>query len=241
MAIPPVIINPMASIVIALMKTQSDSINLSAIELAERTHTRLFTVYVAWLVFAAIVSAILTWVVWRAGNKQQDAVIAETGERTAKLERVASDSKTAQQRVEIQLAAARTAQAAAEQSLLEIQERIKWRDLVDRAKFVAFLKQYKSGPVLIRCSSGNVEARNFVVEIDSALKEAGWQESSVNIRDIMIPEPIGLIFWIHSADSMPDHATALQNAFETVGIPTTTTINASVEEGDLVLVVGSKP
>src|ERR1700730_1150232 len=241
MAIPPTIINPMANIVIALMKTQSDPSSLSAIELGARTHARWFAVYVTWIVFAAIVSVILTWLLWRAGNKEQDAVIVETREETLILERAASDAKIAQQRVEIRLAEARTAQAAAEKSLLEIQERIKWRDLGDRAEFVSFLKQYEPGPVLIRCSSENAEARNFVVEIDSALKEAGRQESSVNLRDVMIPEPIGLIFWVHSADSIPEYAGALQLAFKAIDFPTRIETREAQERGTLVLVVGSKP
>jgi hypothetical protein len=236
---PPIVLNPIASIVIALMKNHSSI--PSAIELAERTHARLFTVYVAWLVFAAIVSAIFTWAVWRAGNRQQDAVIAETNERTAKLERDAADSKATQQRVEIQLAEARTAQAAAEKSLLEIQERISDRHLPDREKFVAFLKEYKRGPVDIRYSAGDTEAHRFAVEIDSALKAAGWSESRVNDRVIIVPEPVRLIFSVHSGDSIPDHAGAIQQAFKATNIPTETRTDEAQEKGTIVLIVGSKP
>ncbi len=60
--------------------------------------------YVVWIVIAAIVSAILTWAVWRAGNKQQDAVIAETNQRAAMLnERAAKlENDAAQARLELE-------------------------------------------------------------------------------------------------------------------------------------------
>ncbi len=87
-----------------------------------------------------------------------------------------------------------------DRNLQVLQEEIKPRHLTDRAKFIAFLKGYRRGPIEVRCSTEDVEARNFAVEIDNALKEAGW-ESRLNDHVILVPQPVGLIFWMHSVDS----------------------------------------
>ncbi len=225
---------------ISVVQVMSGSLTSSPIEVAVRSHRFWLGVYLAWILIAAIASVFLTWMLWKAGNRQQEAVVAETNERTAKLEGDAIDSKAAQQRVEIQLAEARTAQAAAERSLLELQEKIKPRHVPDRAKFVEFLRKSHQGPVEVRCSAGDVEARNFAVEIDGALKEAGWQ-SKLNDRVIMVPQPVGLLFWIHSAESVPEHAGSLQQAFKEIDFPTGAQTNQDIQEGSFVLVVGSKP
>jgi outer membrane murein-binding lipoprotein Lpp len=75
----------MQKVVSAMSTIQSDS---SPIESAARAHSNLFTVYVIVLVVSGIVAAILTVLVWRASNRQQDAVqafadarIAEANER----------------------------------------------------------------------------------------------------------------------------------------------------------------
>ena len=126
-----------------------------------------------------------------------------------------------------------------DRNLQLVQEDIKPRHLADRAKFIAFLKEYRRGPIEIRFSATDVEARNFAMEIDNALKEAGW-ESRLNDHVILVPQPVGLIFWMHSVDSIPDHAGSLQQAFKTLDIPTKVETSDTVEKGALVLVVGSK-
>jgi hypothetical protein len=126
-----------------------------------------------------------------------------------------------------------------DQDLRRLQVRIKPRHLADRAKFIAFLKEYRRGPVEVRCSGADLEARNFALEINSALKEAGW-DSRLNDNVMLFPQPVGLIFWIHSVDSIPDHAGSLQQAFKTIDIPTKVETYDNVGKGTFVLVVGSK-
>src|SRR5262245_4626644 len=86
-----------------------------------------------------------------------------------------------------------------DRALQAVQDRVKPRHLTDRAKFIAFLKEYRRGPVEVRCSGSDVEARNFAIEIDNALREAGW-DSRLNDNVILFPQPVGLILWIHSVD-----------------------------------------
>lgn len=118
--------SPIASTVIAMMNIQSDSSSPSAIEIAGKTHRNVFIGYLAWLVFAAVVTAVFTWAVWRASNRQQDEVVAATNERAknlehdnltlrtdltaesgkvAGLEKAASDALAEQQRVQTELVA----------------------------------------------------------------------------------------------------------------------------------------
>jgi len=86
-------LNPVVIITMAAIQNQSSSSNPSALEIATRTHTSLFRWYLVWLVIAAFISATFTWLVWRSGNRQQYAAIAETKERTAKLEKEAADAR----------------------------------------------------------------------------------------------------------------------------------------------------
>jgi hypothetical protein len=222
MALPPIIASPMASIVIALMKTQSDSSNPSAIELAERTHTRLLTVYVVWLVIAAIVTAFLTWAVWKAGNKQQEAVITEASGRTAKLEIAANDSKAAQQRVEIQLAEALTAQASAEKSLLELQERFAPRLIKpeQRKRFIDFMATRKKGKVSLKyVASDNNEPKQFALLLGSLLTASGCEVISPMHTFIATGAPMtGIELKVKNKDAPPIHAGYLQKAFEHIEI-----------------------
>lgn len=52
----------------------------SSVEVAASNHRFWFFIYLGWIVVAAIVSALFTGMLWRAGNRQQDAVIADTNE-----------------------------------------------------------------------------------------------------------------------------------------------------------------
>src|SRR5205823_10323415 len=90
---PAIVLSPIASAVIAAMQNQSVSSSPSTLEVAARTHRNFFIGYLIWIVLATLVSALLTWMVWRSGNRQQDAAIAETRERTAKLEKEAADAR----------------------------------------------------------------------------------------------------------------------------------------------------
>jgi len=113
----------------------------------------------------------------------------------------------------------------------------------DREKFVAFLKEYKSGPFEILCSLSDVEARNFALEIQRAFLEAGWKEVRLNGNVILAPQPTGLILWIRSVEEedLPPHGGAVQQAFKHINLPTALQTHEGQEKSTLILVVGSKP
>ena len=66
-------IMPIANTINAMINTQSSP---SPIEVAGRAHRTWFVVFVVWAVFSALVTALFTFLLWNAGNKQQDAVQA---------------------------------------------------------------------------------------------------------------------------------------------------------------------
>ena len=182
----------------------------------------------AWIVLAAIASAFLTWMLWRSGNLQQDAAISETNERTAKLEKEAAEL--------------RVKAADAEKSLLEVQEKLRPRHLPERDKFVSFLREHKSGRFQIEYSSNDVESRLFALEIEAAFTDAGWNEARIIPGALVIfPQPVGLVLQVHSVESAPEYAGAVQQAFKMINFPTRAEMNDKQLPNTLTLVVGAKP
>jgi len=133
--------------------------------------------------------------------------------------------------------------ADAERRLLELQERIQDRHLPDRDKFVSFLKESEQGLLEIRYSGDDPESGRFAREIESAFKEAGWNDVFIN-KDVLLimPKPEGLYFHVKSADSIPPWAGAIQEAFKVINIPMRKAEKHPDQDANtLVLVVGSKP
>jgi len=97
------------------MSIQSSPSNPTIIE-AGKTHRNLFVANLVWVLFASIVTGILTWLVWRASNKQQDLVTAELNAGTAAANAVAkvADEKAATANAEAEKAKADAAEANAE-------------------------------------------------------------------------------------------------------------------------------
>src|SRR5690349_9655596 len=75
----------------AAMAIQSIETNPLPIEEAGKAHRTWFIAFLIWTLFSALATALLTYFLWRAGNKQQDAIqsyanvrIAEAGDSAAK-------------------------------------------------------------------------------------------------------------------------------------------------------------
>ncbi len=80
----------MTEVISATIKNQSTSVSPSAIEEAGKWHTRVFIISIVWFIVAAIVTAVITYLLWRANNKQQDAVTADAIARIAESKALAS-------------------------------------------------------------------------------------------------------------------------------------------------------
>jgi hypothetical protein len=208
---------------------------------ASAAHRRLFTINVIWLTAAGLITVWLTWRVWVASNDEQSAITAAANERISAVEGESATAKTSLAKVEIELAEAKTRQAEAEAALLALQQKIRARHLPEREKFVAFLKNYERGPVEIQYSANDPESRLFALEIESAFKEAGWNEVFVNNNVLLVPQPIGLALVIQSTEAVPDYAGSVQEAFKLIDLPIRTELDEHGKPGSLILKVGAKP
>jgi hypothetical protein len=226
-----IVLSPMVSAVIAAMQNQSVSSSPSAVEGAARTHRNLFIGYLVWIVFAALVSAFFTWMVWRSGNRQQDAAISETNERAARLEKDAAE--------------ARTRQAEAERMLLEIQERFAPRTLIreQRDAFVKRLSDAPKGKVEVWVTMGDPEAYAFSSQLWNALKDVGFDVGSqLTPFTEFGPPPVGVTIQIRDKDNVPPSAEPIQRALEDAGIKAGGEVSLMSHDASVVYIrVGIKP
>lgn len=79
------------------LSTNSSTQSPSAIEFAARQQTRLFIMYVLVLIVAAALTTGFTILVWRAGNRYQEAVLADS---RVSIERVKADAQKEAARIE---------------------------------------------------------------------------------------------------------------------------------------------
>jgi hypothetical protein len=116
----------------------------------------------------------------------------ETG-KVAGLQIEAFNAKTAQQKVETDLAKQQERPAVAERSLLELQERIKPRRLTDKeaAALVALIRSFPPETIDFgyTAASGD-EGFNFAKQLMSLFKEGGWtvhnEDSITNHLEIQV-------------------------------------------------------
>jgi hypothetical protein len=130
--------NTIAATTIRVIAMQISQSNVpSAIEIATRANDREFKLYVVALLLLAFITAYLTWRLRRSDNNlneliRQDAIAQIT------------ETKTAQQRVELELSEQRERTAIAERALLELQEQQQPRhlDLAAQERIAAKLRRF---------------------------------------------------------------------------------------------------
>jgi hypothetical protein len=190
-------------IVMIIMAIQS--VGESAIDAASRRNGKLFAAYIVVLIVTALIIAVFTWLTWDSGNKVQDAIRQDADARireankgveklrndnlllsgsVAGLEKTASDAKTAQQKVEIQLAKQQERAAAAEARLLELQRGHLPRML--SADAIEFMRGKPTGTAEIMYRREDSEAALFAEFVFAWLGSNGWRVS----KPVPIPENI---------------------------------------------------
>lgn len=175
-------------------------------------------------------------------TKQADVKIAEANERTAsvslRLEEEARKRAEAQQET-----------AKAQQALVEKTEEIRLRQLPrhltpeQRARLVEILKSSPKGEVDIVCVLGDGEGFAFATELDGVLKAAGWTASGGGVSQVAYSggNPIGAGIIVHSSQTVPPYAAALQHAFELIGFPLPGAEKSDLPAGKVQLLIGNKP
>jgi hypothetical protein len=178
-----------------------------------------------------------------------DAARAKEGIANAEARSLEASAEVSRLRVTV--ANAETARAKAEKDLLELQERIKPRQLGEQKKpLVARLRALPKGDIEVRCPAGSPEAHHFARELAGAFTEAGW---NVTFRDnlIMVPTPMNLQLWLHTDQELaagkaiteqgPERAFSILDAFKLVNLPLEGHFNRDVPKDAVWLIVGFKP
>jgi hypothetical protein len=260
----------MTQMVAELGKQTSTSL-VSEIERASTQHARMFALSIVAIFLAAIATAVVTYLVWRSGNRVQSAIRSEADVRIADAQATAAQAnkevaearkETAQAlkeaailteragKLEVEGARQREKAATAEKELLELQLRVRPRTLgTQRGPLLsALIAASPKGPVEIRCVTGDGEGCAYANEIRDVLALAGWAPGAVLQAIVMVTGPtgkqgsaIGISMTLRSVNAAPARAETLQNAFESVGLPLNAMSQAGYPEDGVGIVVGSKP
>jgi hypothetical protein len=187
------------------------------------------------LVGLTVVVGGLAIMVGKASNQRQAGKILD-------LQKSVSDA-------EKDLAVAKTKQAEAERTLLEIQERFVPRTLEGKTRetFLAALKDAAPGKVVVRTLGNDPEAAAFALQIRDALISAGYQVGPLQgIMHMTTPGHAGIVIGVRNeeAASQPPFAGALQRAFESIGMEAKGAfgdIVPALDNDTVVIDVGIKP
>jgi hypothetical protein len=181
--------------------------------------------------------------------------------QVAGLQKEASDAKTAQQQVQVQLAKQQERAASAEKSLLEVLEKLRYRSVSDKQRkaFLATTSGMTKGAVEVTALSGDPESIAFAESLRSLLIEAGWLSDSVKNTLVLGDNAIGLTLAFDSVEQLeldprqprsvviPEespifHGLAIKRGFEAAKIPLARSMSASkAPTNAVVLIVGAKP
>ena len=141
------------------------------------------------------------------------------------------------------IATLRVRAANAEQSLLELQERIADRHLSQDQKDRLYknLSVSPKGVVFVSAPSNDGEASIFAKEIEGVLRQAGWSNEPAGGVVWEGTEPIGVLLVVKSRDDMLPQINRLRQAFSAASIPLVLTVEPRGEAGKIYLVVGHRP
>jgi hypothetical protein len=104
--------------------------------------------------------------------------------------------------IQIDLAKQREKAALAEKSLLELQQKVRWRTVTDdeRQRFFTASAHLKKGPVKVTVASGDPEGLSFANELRSMLIDSGYTVSSVDVVPLLYTQySVGLSVVIQSS------------------------------------------
>lgn len=235
----------------------------SPIDAATTQHARIFWVYIAVLLLAALLTAVLTFLVWKSGNRLQDAVrkdadarIAEARQGVAKLEndnlrlraevatlqKDAADAKAAQQKVEVELAKQQERAARAERELLQLKESLKDRKISteQREKLIGLLTNSPKGPTEVWWVTGVSDSYAVAFQIQEILRTSGWPSPEERMAASTM-NAAGMFIACRDFRFVPQHMGSIGQAFHSVGMPLTHFPEPDTPDGVVRIYVGHKP
>jgi hypothetical protein len=227
------------------VETNTASSGGSAVDVAAATHKHVFIGYVVWLIVSSLVSVFFTWKLWSSSNRQQDAVVVASSERTAKLENQTTAARAEVAKLQIAVAGAETKRAEAERALLELQERLKPRTVTpeQRDAFVKALSGVPRGKVNISVITGDPEAFTFASQLFEILGSIGFDVGpQMGSMTLFGKPPVGITASIASQSSAPAFAEPLLDALKLLDPNTEGSLGgAPGAEDSVAILVGTKP
>lgn len=146
----------------------------------------------------------------------------ESDRKITGLQKDASDAKAAQQRVEIELAKQQERAAKAEKDLIEVQERIKHRNLTpdQQKELIAELKPFSDQEIdVFVLSDAGDEVGHISEQIVSVLKKSGWLVRIGNGSEVGIARSGIVISNLPDADAGSRKAlSSLESALRSKGL-----------------------
>lgn len=171
---------PTANSIMAAIQTQSDSSSASpALRAAASAHRSWFVASVLWVLFAGLVAAFLSWLSWKAGNREQQVAASEANERVTKLGIELGNTNTKLEEERQKTDKQREKAAVAEKSLLELQSLLKEQRTIDRNKGDKILNLGAKGSVKITFVSIGTETSNLAHQLSGILVEHGWTITAI--------------------------------------------------------------
>ena len=153
----------------------------------------------------------------RASNADERA--ARALQETEQLRVEAGRLGVQTQSLKADVARQRERAAKAELALLEFQQRVAPRGLTGHARvsLINVLRTAAPGKVDFACMSSNGEGVQYMDEIASAMREAGWPIVGM-IHNLGGPNPVGVLLLVRSIAEPPSHAATLLAALQAAGI-----------------------
>lgn len=173
-----------------------------------------------------------------AGAKIEDAK-AEAG---VKIENARAEAAREIGKVQVEVAAQQERAAKAERALLELQERLRPRTLTpeQRAQLVELLRRGPKGTISLSCPVNDIEAHGFATLLEGVLEDAGWNPGEVVFAALKNP-PVGVRIIQRNGGAAIPSAQALADALIAVGVTIDLRFDPNLSEGDLRVIVGTKP
>ncbi len=154
---------------------------------------------------------------------------AQTRERAANLEKEAEGLRLQVEREQIER--------------LKLEEKLGPRKIGPelRAALIANLKAGPKGIVFLRPSAADAEPLQFATQIGSVLKDAGFDVRTWDKGTTLHLGLLGIFISVRDADTAPEYAGAIQKAFEGAGLSMGGRLQPELEQGVVVIDIGSKP
>jgi hypothetical protein len=169
----------------------------------------------------------------------KSALVDQVGQ-VATLQKEASDAKTAQEQVGIELAKQQERAASAEKTLLQLRESLKDRTISpDQEKvLVEALKGTPSGPVEVWWTASDTDSYGLALQMVRIFKEAEWPLATE--RFATGGSGTGFFICVHNHMNAPTYAVSIQKAYKLIGIDMNGFSKSEIPEGSVQIFIGHK-